>query len=125
MQNLKPKISERQLKLAVEDYLQYGMNQEKWYFDRLNSGSLLTQRGQNTYRVNLCREGTGDFMVIRKWWPQGAPNKWETRVLFLELKGEKGKTSPAQNAFKILVESQGASYVVIRSIDGLEKALSL
>lgn len=116
-------MKEADLKLAVEDYLQYGMNQGKWYFDRLNSGSLLTQRGQNTYRVNLCREGTADFMVIRKWWPQGAPNKWETRVLFLELKGDKGKQRPEQGAFQKLVEAQGAEYHIIRSIDDLEKVL--
>ena len=115
-------MREADLKLAVEDYLQYGMNQEKWYFDRLNSGSLLTQRGQNTYRVNLCREGTGDFMVFKRGSVCGECGP-EFCLIFLELKGEKGKTSPAQNAFKILVEKQGASYFVIRSIEDLEKVL--
>ncbi len=130
-------MKEADLKLAIEDYLQYGMNQGKWYFDRLNSGSLLTKRGQSTYRVNLCREGTADFMVIK-----GTPVdklQWATydeilgtthceltipRLIFLELKGEKGKQRPEQGAFQKLVEAQGAEYHIIRLIEELEAVLS-
>ena len=107
---------ERDLKLAVEDYLTYLMNQGKLYFDRLNSGSLITKRGQSTYRVNLCREGTADFYVIRKVNVGGADF---LKLIFLELKGAKGKQRPEQGAFQKLVEAQGASYFLIRSIEEL------
>ena len=119
-------MKEADLKLAVEDYLQYGMNQGKWYFDRLNSGSLLTRRGQSTYKVNLCREGTADFMVIQASWTNAYPthiNVEHCRIVFLELKGDKGKQRPEQGAFQKLVEAQGAEYCLVRSVEEVAKIL--
>lgn len=118
-------MKESDLKRTVSEYLEIGTNQGKWYADRLNSGSVLVKRGNKTYRIELCREGTADFMVLYS----GKPDNLEFAnsspcVIFLELKGEKGKTSPAQNAFKILVEEQGASYFVIRSVEELEQILA-
>ena len=116
---------EGDIKRTVEDYLQFGMNQGKWYFDRLNSGSLIICNPDGSFRrkVRLCREGTADFIVIRKWWPPGAPNKWETLVIFLELKSAKGKLGKEQRCFKTLVEAQGALNVVIKSIEDLKEVL--
>jgi len=117
-------VRESDLKLAVSQYLEYLTNQGKLYADRLNSGAIYEKRGDRTYGVMLCREGTADFMVIRKD-PIAIKTIAFPQVIFLELKGDKGKTSPAQNAFKILVEEQGAEYKVIRSIEDLEKALGV
>lgn len=115
-------MKEKDLKLAVSDYLQYGTNQGKWYADRLNSGEVIVVAGQSRRRVTLCKEGTADFMVLKQGSTCGECGP-ELRLIFLELKGEKGKISPTQNAFKILVENQGASYFIIRSIEDLEKVL--
>lgn len=132
MQDYKPKLTEAELKRQVEDFLQYGMNQGRWYFDRLNSGSLLTKRGESTYRVNLCREGTADFIVLRlAQYVDGAVmftfrNGIFTpvcKIIFLELKGDKGKQRPEQGAFQKLVEAQGAEYHIIRSVEEVMEIL--
>lgn len=112
-------MNEAELKYAVSEYLQYKMNAGELYFDRLNSGSLLAKRGEKVYKVELCREGTADFFVLTMF----QSGSRIPRIIFLELKSEKGKTSPAQNDFKVLVESQGAQYFVIRSIEELEETL--
>ena len=120
----KGQMSEADLKRAVSDYLEYKTNLGELYADRLNAGEVIVNYGASgRRRIKLCREGTSDFFVIRKWYPVGAPNKWETLITFLELKSAKGKTSPAQDAFKLLVEKQGASYFLIKSIEELEAIL--
>ena len=123
------KLTEAQLKRQIGDYLEYGTNQGRWYASRLNSGIAYVKRGDKYYAITLCREGTADFMVMRAIYfepkPRAViPKTKSCRVIFLELKGDKGKTSPAQNAFKILVEAQGCSYFVIRSIEELENVLA-
>lgn len=109
-------MKEGELKTAVSDYLEYGTNQGKWYADRLNSGAVTVARGYAKYKIQLCREGTADFVVIVRDWIV-------PRVIFLELKGDKGRQSPEQGAFQKLVEAQGAEYYVIKSIEELENIL--
>jgi len=115
-------MKEADLKLAVSDYLQYGTNQGRWYADRLNSGEVIVVAGQSRRRVKLCREGTADFMVIKEYrvW---ADNSFHCRVIFLELKGDKGKQRPEQREFQKLVEAQGAEYFIVHSIEELEAVL--
>ena len=38
-------------------------------------------------------------------------------VIFLELKGDKGKQRPEQGAFQKLVEAQGCEYHIVRSVE--------
>lgn len=117
-------MKEADLQRAVSDYLQYQMNLGKLYFDRLNSGSILTKRGKNTYRVSLCREGTADFMVVKGWeTDRFSISDLISEIIFLELKGTKGKQRPEQKEFQELVEAQGAEYYVVRSIEELEDIL--
>ena len=117
-------MSEADLKYAVEEWLQYKMNAGELYFDRLNSGSVLVKRGEKVYRVELCREGTADFFVIRaRRYFANAPQIITPEIIFLELKSEKGKQRPEQGAFQRLVENCGAEYHIIRSIEELEEVL--
>lgn len=119
-------MKEADLKLVVSEYLQYGHNQGRWYADRLNSGEVIVVAGQSRRRVKLCREGTADFMVIQKATIVGLDRIEDCiRVIFLELKGNKGKQRPEQGAFQKVVESQGASYFIIRSIEDLENILEV
>ena len=112
-------MTEAELKSSVQDYLKYGMNQGRWYADRLNSGMAYVKRGEKYYAIRLCEKGTADFFVLMKFpWGIGTP-----RVIFLEIKGDKGKQSDDQKLFEAEVERQGASYAVIRSIEDLEEAL--
>ena len=106
-------ISERDLKITVSAYLQYKMNAGELYFDRLNSGEVVVMAGQSRRRIKLCEEGTADFFVLKNG-----------HTIFLELKGEKGRQTPAQGAFQKLVEMQKAEYHLIHSIEELWKILS-
>ena len=105
-------MSEADLKLAVSEYLEYLTNQGKLYADRLNSGEVIIIQGQDRRRIKLCRTGTADFFVLK----QGL-------VIYLECKSEKGRQSPEQKAFEILVKAQGASYYLVRSVDEIGRIL--
>ena len=111
-------MKESDLKLAVSDYLEYKTNLGELYADRLNSGEVIVVAGKGRRRVKLCREGTADFLILTKF--QLVP-----RIIFLELKGDKGRQSPEQRAFQKLVENQLAEYYVVRSIEELEAVLGL
>lgn len=112
-------MKEADLKLAVSEYLQYKTNLGELYADRLNSGEVIVVVGQSRRRVKLCREGTADFFVLKTF----RCGLEIPRIIFLELKSEKGKQRPEQAAFQKLVKAQGAEYYIIRSIEELEKVL--
>ena len=116
-------LTEAQIKRACQDYLEYQQNLGKLMFLRLNSGDFIEVRGDTRRRIQGCPKGTADFIVIRKWYPRGAPNKWETIVTFIEIKSPSGKTTKVQDEFAELVEKQGAEYYVSRSIEELEEIL--
>jgi hypothetical protein len=46
---------------------------------------------------------------------------WAGRVWFIEFKTESGKQSPAQKTWQLIVESQGFTYVVIRSVEQFQE----
>jgi len=106
-------ITEGELKLAVSDYLQFAQNQGKLYFDRLNSGDFIEVRGKTRRRVTGCRKGTADFFVLTKY----KCGLWIPRIIFLELKSPRGRSTPEQGAFKKMVEDQLAEYHIVRSIE--------
>ena len=121
-------MKEGELKLTVDQYLRFGENMGKWMYLRLNAGDFIEVRGKTRRRIKGCPEGTADFVVIRKDTIQAYPTHMcveAPQVIFLELKSAKGRTSPAQGAFAILVENQGASYHIIRSIEGLMDLLEV
>ena len=105
-------MKESELKLQVEQYLEYQMNMGNLLYLRLNSGNFIEVRGETRRRIKGCPKGTADLVVIK-----------DGHAIFLELKSEKGRWSPEQRAFKILAESQGAEYHLIREIEELENIL--
>ena len=121
MKKCESRITEAQLKKTVVDYLQYGENQGKWFWLRLNAGSfiLTDKNGKFRRRVIGAKKGTADFIVITSY----DPDKPSCLVYFLELKSSKGKTTEAQDKFAKLVREQGASYFVIRSIEDVMEVL--
>ena len=120
---IRANLSEADLKRAVKDFLQYKMNLGELYFDQLFSGEAIEVRGKTRRKVQGCRAGTADFVVIRKWYPVGAPNKAETLVTFFELKSTKGKTTKEQDEFAKLVRDIGCSYFVVRNLEKLKEIL--
>ena len=108
------KESEADLKRTVTDYLEYQQNAGKLLYFRLNAGDFIELRGNTRRRVKGCMAGTSDLLVVK----QG-------KAIFLELKSDKGKQSPAQGAFQKLVQMQGTSYSIVRSLEELEKILRI
>ena len=120
------KITEADIKRTVADYLEYAQNQGKLYYDRLNSGDFIEVRGQTRRRIKGCRAGTADFFVLKStllWDGVHITRIPSVRVIFLEIKSAKGKLRTEQKCFKTLVESQGAEFYVIRSIEDLQTIL--
>ncbi len=121
-------MKESELKSAVAQYLQYGMNQGKWYSDRLNSGIMMADYNGARRAVHMCRNGTADFMVFQDCNKNDVPFAYafkNVRLLFIELKTPKTKQNDDQLAFESEVKKHGAEYVVIRSLESLQEVLPL
>lgn len=114
---------EKDLKLAVQEYLEYGQNQEKWLYLRLNSGEAIVKRGERSYKMQLCPKGTADILVLASNGRYDTPNKLHCIPIFLELKSSKGKQTVDQMAFERNVIVQGCEYHIIRSVEQLEGVL--
>ena len=113
-------MKEAELKSAVEEYLQYKQNAGELVYLRLNTGEFIELRGDTRRRVKGCPKGTADLLVL-----MGAGGFVGClRVIFLELKSEKGRSSPEQAAFGKLVEMQGCEYHIVRSIEEMEEVLN-
>jgi hypothetical protein len=124
------KLSERDLKLALEHYLTYKQNAGELYWDRLNSGTLLVaNKDDSRRRVQLCREGTADFMVIQgthyevsDLFKAVAKSEIVTpEVYFLETKSLTGRQTPAQKEFQAKVEAEGCHYILVRELDQVKE----
>ena len=113
-------MKEADLKKTVIDLLQYKQNLGELVFFRLNSGDFIEVRGDTRRRIKGCMKGCADILVLRK-------NKYADivypKVLFLELKSEKGKQTLEQKEFQQLVTGDGISYYIIRSIEEVESLL--
>jgi len=120
---IRANLSESDIKTAVVDYLDYHQNMGELIYLRLNAGDFIEVRGETRRRIKGAPKGCADFVVIRKWYPVGAPNKAETLVTFFELKSTKGKTTKEQDEFAKLVRDIGCSYFVVRNLEKLEEIL--
>jgi hypothetical protein len=119
-------MRESALLRAVLDYLQLRANQGALLYLRLNSGNLFpVSKTGKSYRVKLCPAGTPDVVVIRGhwlYWPD-LEQEWHPDVIFIETKAPRGKLSPAQEQFKVMAESQGCEYMVVRDVDEVIRRL--
>ncbi|KKK89499.1 hypothetical protein LCGC14_2732490 [marine sediment metagenome] len=105
-------MKEADLKRTVQEYLDWGQNQGRWLYLRLNAGNFIEVRGNTRRRVMGCQPGTSDFVVITN-----------ISTSFIELKSEKGKQSETQKEFQAKVEELGCYYFIIRSIEKLMEVL--
>lgn len=112
-------MTEADLKRTVRDYLEILKKQGRIWFARLNSGDIFPKYKGRYYKIELCEEGTADYIVIQSMTlkPKGC---W---VTFLELKAPKGNQSDKQKEFQAIVEAQGAEYLLAKSIDEVVEAL--
>ncbi len=111
------KLSEAQIKSGIADYLETLQAMGKLWYCRLNSGVFVMGEGKSKRVIRGTKAGTSDFLVIRRCYPLGAPNKDEVFVIFLEVKTEKGKQNLAQKSFEEQVTSQGHLYKIVKSVD--------
>lgn len=113
-------MKEGELKLAIEEYLQYGQNQGKWMFLRLNAGDFIEVRGNTRRRIKGCPKGTADFFVLTSF----QCGLWIPRPMFLELKSHTGKQTKEQKEFQEMVTVHCAGYYIIRSVEELMEILN-
>ena len=118
-------VSEGQIKNAIQDYLETLQNMGKLIYLRLNSGTFIMGEGKTKRVIRGTKAGTSDFLVLQRWYPQGAPNKVETYAIFLEVKTAKSKQNQAQIEFQKLVESQGHLYKIVRSFEEVQDIFKL
>ncbi len=114
-------MTEADLKRCISDYLQIGTSQGRFYADRLNSGEVIEVRGNTRRRVKLCRTGTADFFVLKL---SDCMDCVGCRVIFLEVKGDKGMQRQEQKDFQELIEAQGGEYYIVRSLEEVQEILT-
>jgi hypothetical protein len=105
-------MKESELKSVIVDYLEICQRQGKLYWDRLNSGDFIEVRGPTRRRVKGCRKGTADLFILS-----------DSRVIFLELKSEKGKQTETQKEFEMTMKLYGNEYYIVKSFEDLETIL--
>ena len=120
-------MKEADLKRTCEEFLQIYQSQGKLVFLRLNAGAFITQSG---HWAKGCQKGTADLLVLMgESCPitfQDKPmNLFISRMIFIELKSDKGRQSADQKQFQSMVEAQGAEYELIRSLEALQEILEL
>jgi len=116
-------LSEADIKRAIEEFLAWQQNLGKLWFTRLNSGKAFVKKGDRFHKIQLCPAGTADLLVITNNGRYDAPNKFYAIPIFLELKSDKGETSKAQDKFAELVQKQGASYFLVKSVDEVREII--
>uniref|UniRef100_A0A6M3LF70 VRR-NUC domain-containing protein n=1 Tax=viral metagenome TaxID=1070528 RepID=A0A6M3LF70_9ZZZZ len=112
-------MNESELLSNCLEYLQILRNQGKAWYMRVNSGMAFFGSGKKKYAIRLAQEGTADILIIQWYEPEGAPNKGETIVTWVETKADKGVQSPEQVAFQKEVEGFGCRYEIVRDLDEL------
>ncbi len=119
---------EAALKKTIADYLETGRTMGKFFYERLNSGTMIAEYKGGKRAIRMCRNGTSDFFVFQDCNQNDVPFAYafkNVRLLFIELKTPKTKQNDDQLAFEAEVKKHGADYVVIRDIKELERILPL
>lgn len=101
---------EATLKTEVHKYLKELYELDLLYFDRLNSGMLMTSYGGKRLPVHLCREGTADYYFIK----DGV-----TTYLELKIGYTKPERREKQAEFARRVTKHGALYFKIENMEQL------
>mgnify|MGYP001560943983 CR=1 FL=1 len=93
------KLSEHQIQNLIKQYLE----SQGWFVLRLNSGAVLTKRGQV---VRLCPAGTPDLFCLKKG-----------KCVFIEVKTAKNKVTLLQDHMLKIIEEHGAQTIIAYSLE--------
>lgn len=81
----------------------------------------VNKRGHRLWRANAGKVQTKDNRII-KLFPKGFPDavgfrKTDGKMIFIEVKTEKGRLRPEQIKFQSFIETQPVLYGIARSVD--------
>lgn len=98
---------------VIMDYLSY---KKVWRY-RTNSGGLRDTTGR------LVRFGApGHPDIVARFRPIGGPSSgFSGRVVWIEAKSERGKITPAQEAWRELAATYGDVYILARSLEDVRE----
>lgn len=111
-----PQASEHQIQTSVMHYLRM----KGFYVERLNAGKYSVGEGRQRRFINGVAAGTPDLIAFKEIYPDGAPNKAEVFLLFLEIKVPGNKPTLLQTAKMQELEAYGATCYVIHSLEELQ-----
>lgn len=105
--------TESGIQQAILAYLAYEENKGRVWAIRNNtfSGHIQRANGSRGY-VKNSKEGSPDVLLCAAG-----------RFVGVEIKTEKGKQNPAQKACQQAVEKAGGTYLLVRSVDELQREL--
>ena len=98
---------ERDLKKLIIDYLEA----KRYFFYRQNSGAFQTKSG-GFYKF-ASMTGLPDIVIVK-----------DGQYIGVEIKAGKNKLSPAQFDFGEKLVKAGGKYLIVRSLDDLERELN-
>ena len=104
--------AEDRLQITVADYLDRCLPNDAVYFAIPNGGSRNKIESAKLKRMGT-RPGIPDLCIV-----------WRARVIFIELKTPKGRTSPAQEAMLSALTMAGAVVNVCRSLEDVQGFLA-
>ncbi len=124
-------LSEAEVKRGVEDYLQIAMNQGELYYERLNAGDFIEVRGETRRRIKGAKKGTSDFFVVQLGQvemshitqPKISKSHPVAVIIFIEIKSTKGKQSPDQKEFEVMIKRFHCRYAIVRNVEELQEIL--
>jgi len=102
---------------------------------RMNSGATIMPATENFKRrfIRYGVKGMADILAFQKtsyiYECKHSEGKWDAgairlhRPIWLEVKADKGKTTPDQDAFAAMVRAYGQAYHVVRSVEDVEAVL--
>lgn len=104
----------------IKDYLQYCENMGKLLWTRLNAGDIYynyfckKEMKTKKHKINLVKKGFPDILIVL---PKG-------KIIFLEVKKEKGKQTEEQREVEEKLKKLGHDYVLIKSIADFQSMLN-
>lgn len=102
-------LSESEIQRQICEWLEY----HNCFFTRINNQGNYSKKGDFYYKNKYQKNGIADILVIKKG-----------IITFIEVKSKTGKQSEEQIQFQKEVESQGAKYLLVKSLDEVIEALT-
>ena len=114
---MRKKRPEQVLQVAVAKYLALALRPPTWWTSIDHGVGKLGPAEAGLRKARGVQAGIADMLVLH---PAGMPNMAVTRVIWIELKAGRGKTSEAQKDFHDRVMACGCLLLIARSIEEVD-----